>query len=264
MMNSIDISREDRLLLYNYLGQGFIDKKIIIFGNEPGLAGVNDLPDMIKRIKEGEIIYSDDLFGSKEFPFQLSESFTHPTTSEFARFVSRLDLAITHNEPRFLKELSVQGNVALNEHIFKPISEKNSSLINLRPLPRPTQDTWIYSNIDKKEYNKEWNFSLKRHYISPEGIRRVQGIKKLINHPVRHQNHGIVIGVGEKENKRIFFESLFKEYNESFYKINLDSHSIYFHSTLRIILCDYFNSRNGIKLSGLKELYEFLVNRKLI
>ena len=256
MMNSIAISKEDRLLLYRYLGQGTCDKKIIILGNEPGLAGVNDLPDMILKIRNGSVTKGYEI--GKHVPFQLSESFSHPTTSEFARFGSRLELAVTYNDPRFIGELSEQGKIAINNHIFKPISEKNSSLLNLRPLPRPTQDTWIYSNINRKEYNKEWNFGLKRHNMTPEGMERVEGIVRFI----QNVTDGIILGVGEKENKKLFFKKFFP--NDEFWKINLDSHSIYYNSKRKIILSDYFNSRNGIKLQGLKELYDFLISRKLI
>lgn len=264
MKNSIAISDEEKTLLYNYLGQGTNDKKLIIFGNEPGLAGVEDLSEMINSIRKIEKVYwrNKQTDPEEQSPFLLQESFTHPTTSEFARFVTRLELAVTYRDSRFLNELSKEGNAAINKYIFNPISEKNSSLINLKPLPRSTQDDWIYTNIDRKEYNREWNFTLKKHYISIEGINRVNAIKRFINHPVRYKKGSIVLGVGEKENKKVFFNNLFKEY-EDFSKIDLESHSIYYHSTLDIILCDYFNSRNGIKLKGLQELYKFLVYTSL-
>lgn len=257
MTNSIAISKEDRLLLYRYLGQGYHDKKIIVLGNEPGLSGVNDLPDMIQKIRNGRVTKGYEI--GKLVPFQLSESFTHPTNSEFARFGSRLELAITYKDDRFLGELSQQGKVAINNHIFKPISEKNSSLLNLRPLPRPTQDTWIYSNINRKEYNKEWNFGLKRHSMTPEGKERIEGIKRFI---MNKNPDSILLGVGEKENKKHFIKKLFPL--EDPILINLDSHSIYYYPNKKIVLSDYFNSRNGIKLQGLRELYNFLLGRKLI
>src|SRR6056297_1232296 len=138
MKKSIAISKEDKILLYNYLGQGYYDKKIIVLGNEPGLAGVDDLSDMIQKIRNGQVTKGYQL--SKQVPFQLSESFAHPTTSEFARFSTRLELAIIYKDPRFLGELSPQGKIMINNYIYRPISEKISSLLNLRPLPRPTQD----------------------------------------------------------------------------------------------------------------------------
>jgi hypothetical protein len=41
-------------------------------------------------------------------------------------------------------------------------------------------------------------------------------------------------------------------------------YGIYFNSDLRIILSNYFNSRNGIKMIGLKDLYKFIISRKFI
>jgi len=73
---------------------------------------------------------------------------------------------------------------------------------------------------------------------------------------------GVVIGVGEKENKKAFFQKMFPD--EEFFKTDLDTHTIYFNPTHKIVLSNYFNNRNGIKLECLKDLYKFLNSRKYI
>ena len=138
------------------------------------------------------------------------------------------------------------------------MSEKNISLINLRPLPRPTQDTWAYSNINKKDYNRKWNFNLKRHQMTPDVIKRSEGIKDFI----LKSPDSIIIGVGEKELKKNFLLKIFNDIE--FHKINLGSHEIYYQPNYKIILSNYFNSRNGIKLQGLKELYSYILQLNLI
>jgi hypothetical protein len=81
-------------------------------------------------------------------------------------------------------------------------------------------------------------------------------------HKFFQRTNSIIIGVGEKKNKRAFFE---KQYPFiKFHEAKLDSTTIYFNIDEKIILADYFNSRNGIKLEGLKDLYKFLTSRKFV
>ena len=190
----------------------------------------------------------------------LLENYSNPTTSEFARYISRLALALEHKDKRYLGDLTTVGKVAINEHICKPVSEKNIALINLRPLPRPTQDTWVYSNVNEKEYNKEWNFRLKSHKMTPNGESRLWGLRDFIT-----GTNGVVIGVGDKENKKAFLEKAMR-WDDKFelHSAHLDTHSIYFNPKYKIILSNYFNSRNGIKLVGLKDLYKFITSRKFM
>jgi len=262
MTSSIDISKEDTDLLYQYIGVGKPSAKLVIFGNEPGLAN-SDIFDTINKIREksvGDKFLGGGRFSGIHFSYTLLENWSHPTTSEFARYISRLALALEHKNTGFLGELTTLGKVAINEHIYKPVSEKSLALINLRPLPRPTQDTWEYSNVDKKEYNKEWNFRLKSHQMTPNGESRYFGIRDFIR-----DSEGVVIGVGDKENKKAFLEKAFhwdKEFE--MHKAVLDTHTIYFNPKYKIILSNYFNSRNGIKLVGLQDLYKFITTRKFM
>lgn len=262
-MNSIAISKDSKeyQILNTYLGQGRPDASLVFFGNEPGTTGLG-VEDTIKYLEKAERI---NIFGRKieeveksdNLGYLIETSYSKPTTSEFARFISRLTLAIEHKDSRFLGELSTQGSVAINEHVCRPNSEKDICLVNLRPLPRPTQDTWDYPNINKKEYNKSFNYTLKRHCSDYIDCFRVDALLKFFM-----ATNAVIIGVGEKDNKRAFFE---KQYPfPKFYNINLDTHSIYYAPDHKIILSDYFNSRNGIKLQGLQELYNFLISRKLV
>lgn len=245
-MKIIDISKEEYSLLNRYIGQGKHDASLVFFGNEPGTSGLGIL-DTIKYLKTAK----NKPIGNG---FLIHESYSHPTSSDFARFISRLCLGLENKDDRWFGELSQTGNVAINQHIMKPISEKNICLINLRPLPRPTQDTWVYSNINKKDYQRKWNFTLKGHYSDNFKDERLQILKSFF----KLRGDSLIIGVGDKENKRAFLEKLFPN---KFHTAQLDNHTIYFEPKLKIILSNYFNNRNGIKLKGLKDLYNFIVSR---
>lgn len=262
-MNSIDISKDSKeyQILNTYLGQGRPDASLVFFGNEPGTAALG-VEDTIKYLEKAERI---NIFGRKleeveksdNLGYFIETSYSKPTTSEFVRFISRLTLAIKHKDPRFLGELTSKGTVAINEHICKPNSEKDICLVNLRPLPRPTQDTWEYPNINRKEYNKSFNYTLKRHRSDYIDCFRVDSLHKFFR-----KTNAVIIGVGEKNNKRAFFE---KQYPfPEFHTAELDTIKVFFNIEHKIVLADYFNSRNGIKLQGLQELYNFLLSRKLV
>jgi len=247
-MKLIDISKEEYSLLNRYLGQGRPDASLVFFGNEPGTSQLS-----IKNTIDYLTLSPKTLIKTG---FLIDESYAKPTTSDFARFISRLTLALKHKDDRWVDNLSTLGKIAINDHICKSNLDKDICLVNLRPLPRPTQDTRVYSNIDVKGYNKLWNFTLKRHYTDFHKEERVYALKEFFD-----QTSGLIIGVGEKENKKRFFETLYPKIK--FYAAELDNHKIYFNPG-KIILSNYFNNRNGIKLSGLKDLFKFIISRKYI
>ena len=249
MKKSIDISKEQYSLLNRYIGQGDLDSPVTFFGNEPGTSGP-DISETLKFIENNPRIE----VGSG---FMLKEAYAHPTTSDFARFISRLCLGIRYKDDRWFDNLSSLGKVTLAEHIMAPACIKHHSLVNLRPLPRPSENSWDYSNINKKDYLRKWNFTLKGHYSDPEKEERISILKEFFD-----ARTGVVIGVGDRHNKKEFFELLYPEI--IFHKAELDNHNVYFSIEHKIILSNYFNNRNGIKLSGLKDLYYFITSRNLI
>ena len=221
------------------------------FGNEPGTSG-KDVISTIKYLKNS----TDKLKIGKGF--LLKESYTSPVNSIFARFIARLMLGIEYKDERWFEELSSQGTTAINSYILKPLSEKNICLVNLRPLPRPTEDTWDYSNINKRDYLRNYNFTLKKHYSDSNKELRMSIFKEFFN----ETKDSLIIGVGNKENKKLFFEILYKD--SKFCQINLDSMDIYYEPEYKIILSDYFDYRGGVKLQGLKELFRVIISRKLM
>ena len=250
-MKSIDISKDSQEyhILNTYLGQGRLDASLVFFGNEPGTSG-SGVKDTIEYLKEAEKFNISN-------GYLIETTYSTPISSEFTRFISRLTLALKNKELRFLGELSQPGKVKINEHVCKPNVEKDICLVNLRPLPRPTQDTWDYPNINKKGYLKSFNYTLKRHSSDYIDCFRADALQKFF-----HRTDALIIGVGEKKNKRAFFE---KQYPfVKFHTANLDHTTIYFNLKEKIILCDYFNTRNGVKLSGLTDIYNFIISRKLM
>jgi hypothetical protein len=133
--------------------------------------------------------------------------------------------------------------------------KENTCVFNLRPLPRPTERVWPYSNIDENEYIKNWNFVTKRPRSDDYKDIRMTSFKTGFE-----QIKGtIIIGIGDKENKKAFFETM---YNCQFEK--LDFINSYYNKEHKIILSNYFDNKQGIKLSGLRNLYDFIIQSHLI
>jgi len=248
-MKSIAINKEDYNLLNQYIGQGKLNASLVFFGIEPGMAGTG-WTDTLKFLKE-EPHYE---IGSG---FLLKESYSKPTSSDFVIFTTMLYLALKNKDDKWVKDLDTLEKVEINKYINMSVQEKDVCLVNLRPLPRPTQDTWVYPDIDVKGYNRLWNFMLKGHHSDSSKEVRLSVFKQFFD-----ERTGLVIGIGEKENKKKFFETIYPDI--IFHKSILDNHTIYFDPIRKIILSDYFNNRNGIKVAGLNDLYKFITSRKFI
>lgn len=248
-MNLIDISKEKQILLNQHLGQGKPNASLVFFDSDP------ETPHYpIKNIIDFLILTSPKYKCGDGFT--IDEAYSHPTTSDSARFISRLTLAIKHKDSRWVNNLSNLGNISINKHIFESNNNKDICLINLRPLPYHTRDTWVYSNINIKEYNKTWNFTLKRQVIDELKTNRISYFKSFFEYSL-----GLIIGVGDKENKKKVLEQIYPKIK--FEEIDLITHKVYFSKDHAVILSDHFNNRNGIKLEGLRHLYNFIIDNKL-
>ena len=248
-MKSIAINKEDYNLLNQYIGQGKLNASLVFFGIEPGMAGTG-WEDTLKFLREEP----HTKIGSG---FLLNESYSKPTSSDFVIFTTRLYLALQNKDDKWVEDLNTLDKIEINKYINMDVQEKDVCLVNLRPLPRPTQDTWVYPDIDVKGYNRLWNFMLKKHHSDSSKELRLSVFKNFFD-----TRTGLVIGIGEKENKKKFFETIYP--NIIFHKSRLDNHTIYFSPDHKIILSDYFNNRNGIKVAGLKDLYNFITSRQFI
>lgn len=230
------LTKKDKEIFYKLIGHGNpFFAQFIFFGNEHGLANTNINDYLIKlkyNLNNNKIIYVKD-----HYLWDITNKV--PQTSIYIKFISLLLLSLETNSEEWFKPLNQAQKIQLNNFIKEEYSRKVCT-INLRPLPRSSEANWIYENIDKKSYLKEFNFKLKS--LDNSNSKRIKILLEILTLDT------IKIGVGDKKNKEQFFK---KSLN-----INFESYNNFLiNKEHKIILSDYFDYRSGIKLKGLYELY---------
>jgi hypothetical protein len=247
----MELLKNDYKLLCSYIGYGVIkEPHICFFGNESGTGGMHTtdyIPKFLKDLQKTIHIKSAAI---------LPEINDLPVSSVFLQFIARLLLAIEQNEIMWFETLSSYDKidvVSLNYYIINRFNKENTCVFNLRPLPRPTERVWPYSSVNEKDYIKSYNFCLKRPLTNEFKQIRIQALYD----GFEQIKDTLIIGIGDKENKRKFFEQL---YQCSFKKI----YDFYYDEKHNIILSNYFDNKNGIGLNGLKHLYNFIIGNSII
>ena len=238
------LTSEQYRLLSSYIGYGVVNKPLIcFFGNESGCAPmkIDDyLPMFFKNLETMKNNTLDDIYDL-------------PVSSIFLQFIARLMLAIEHKDEKWFGELTGPGKAFINNYIMTRFSKEDTCVFNLRPLPRPTERVWPYENINEKEYYKNWNFLTKTSRSDEFKDLRMNIFKEKF----AQLNETLIIGVGDKENKKAFFEKI---YDCEFTQFS----NFYYNSQHKIILSNYFDFKHGIKLTGLQTLYRFIKSNQLV
>jgi hypothetical protein len=251
------LTNEQLLLLSKCIGSGPIDTaQIIILGNELGTASGKDLENTIKKFEEdwtsGPILQLDEGFSTLNIK-------KLPINSTFLQFVSKISLALQYKDEEFFdKQLNLRHTAKIFNYITNELYRTNTSIINLYPLPRSSESSWEYDNIDKKEYYRLYNFMNKNQITNEYKNIRINAIKYALN----LSKNSLLLGSGNKENKKAFFELIYPDIK--FKTIILENIKIYFSENPKIILSNYFDNRRGIGLNGLKLIYKFIIEENLV
>ena len=220
------------------VGGGPLNKaSIVVFGNEEGTAvGNGDAELTIQALLENNMN-------------------ALPLTSIFLQFVSRFTLARKYNDDTYFDKLNNIQNIILHHYIMYELYRTDTAVLNLRPLPQGTDKTWQYSNINEKDYYKQYNFNTSRPSIDTE---RINILKTKFD-----KVSGLILGSGEKRNKKAFFEYIYPniEFKTHILSSGLE---LFVCTNPKIILSNYYSSFRGIGLKGLKEIYHFAEQNRLV
>jgi len=241
-------------ILHRCIGGGPIaTASIVIFGNELGSAETGNLETtidtFIKTWTEGPKFEFSNGFSSLNIS-------TPPVSSTFLQFIGRMALGLKYKDERFFDTLAGPGKAFLNNYIMNELYRNETCVINLRPLPQSTERTWEYENIKEKEYYKSYNFILRRASSDLWRDIRVKALEEAFN----ICKNSLILGTGDKHNKKAFLEKIF---NITFETIELQNIQIFVSRNPKIILSNYYDNYSGIKLNGLKEIYRFIIQNSL-
>lgn len=245
---AMTLTTEQLELLHRCVGTGPINRaSIIFFGNEFGTAAG---PTLERTLTIYESTWKQSMIPLGPGFMTLNVT-SMPVSSIFLQYVSRLALAIKYEEPRFLEELSSQGKAFVNNFILNKLYRNDTAVINLRPLPRSTERIWPYTNYNEKEYLRLYNFNLKKRPSDSWSELRINTLRTTFD----HAKDSLIIGVGDRDNKRAFFEYLWPDvkFEE---KILTKGTKVWVSENPRIILSNYFSAFSGIGLKGLQDIYE--------
>lgn len=252
------LTKEQAIWLHRSIGQGPIDTaKIIIFGNEFGSArGKGNtqkcIEEFINEFKTRKLLKIGDGFNVLDID-------PPPVSSTFLQFISRLLLALKYKDERFFDSLTFEGHAYVNNYIMNFLYRENSAIINLRPLPQPTENHWDYENINESNYKNLYNFKSK--YKGHNKFRQFR--LKLLKEAFDMGKNALILGAGDKHNKKAFFEEIYP--NIVFQQTVLnDIVEIYFSLDPKIILSNYYDNRSGVRLEGLRQIYHFILNNNLV
>jgi hypothetical protein len=248
------LTNEQKNWLYKSIGQGPVNTAdLIIFGNEFGSArGKGDTESSINQfINE---------FKTRKL-LQIADGFTvididsPPVTSSFLQYISRLALALKHKDDRFFGEFSAEGKAFLNKYIMNSLYRENTAVINFRPLLQPTESQWPYENISENVYHNIFDFTVKNLHHDQLLDMRVSILKAAFD---MIKKDAIVLGSGDKENKKAFFKTIYPTIQFKEEKLS-ETYKIYHSNNIdkKIILSNYFDNRT-LGLENLELLYNFI------
>jgi len=233
-----------RTLHTNISGGPLTTASIVIFGNELGTAETGDPESTVLKL-------IDDWDNHRPIGVL-------PQNSAFLQFIARFALSVHYKDAQFCGQM-INIKPYIKDYISNHLYKTTTAIINLRPLPQMSENHWHYENIDKKDYYKHYNFCLLKPSHDTWSNLRVSVLKsgfESIN------PNALILGAGDKNNKRAFFKLIFLDI--IFETIKLNEIEIYVCKSKRIILSNYFDYRSGIKLQGLQSIYYYAKEEKLI
>ena len=135
---------------------------------------------------------------------------------------------------------------------------ENSAIINLRPLPQPTENHWDYENVNENNYKNLYNFKIR--YNGNNKFREFR--LKILKQAFDMGKNALILSAGDKHNKKAFFEQIYPAIEFKILNLN-DIVEVYFSDHPKIIISNYYDNRSGVGLRGLRQIYRFILNNNL-
>jgi len=171
-------------------------------------------------------------------------------------------------------------------NLYSNTRKFKAGLVDWRPLPRPDENSWPYTGIDKKRYLDA--FSLKRpYYENVKNVLNERGLQKdidldpystmlykrvtLMKNVLSGFPFSLLIGAGAVASKKRLLQLIFNDQRINFKKKPLSGGKKYEIADIKVrdrsftvLLTPFFNHRkNCLQLTGLKELVDNVIKPML-
>jgi hypothetical protein len=245
------IENEKLQLLIEHPGYGIGKEnsnkvKTLIIGNESGTGDAINSEEFIKGL-EGENYIKKTLSGNLL------------TSSDFLQFISRIVRALEEKEGKWFAA-KYRCDV-WTEIICNRFYSDSAHLIDIRPLPRKTEnENWPYENIEEKGYERGFkNLKSKDPFIENIILLRINFLQSQIK---LYPNLKYIIAPGAVPMKKKFLEIVFPQLEFDSIVIKTSKKTMtYFKGNvgdINILVCPFFNHRNGIGYEGLEQAFELI------
>lgn len=242
-------------------GYGVAPEKVelLIIGNESGTNGEKSESDFIENRIGANVVIAK---GKKPTP-----------VSPMLQFVNRLRLFISE-EPsdKWFNKKADTDPEDYKRIVSKDFLGDNVHLMDIRPFPRATEANWNYANISCEDYLKAFDvFNI--HAPWPLGDYVSNRQKVLKNKIEEFANLKYIVAPGAPGMKINFLKMTFpqiafeeKTGNSIIKTKKGEKRNTYYLATstigsrkVKIVVSNFFNNQNGIRLSGLNEVSQLLL-----
>ena len=248
----MNISPEQLKILMNHRGYGVDEEhpdqvQTLVIGNESGIGNASNVEEFIKHLEGKEFLHK-------------SNSEHGRIHSPFLQFISRIVRALERKPGKWFapKDLCDVWEEIQNGHFYS----ETSQLVDIRPLPRPNESVWPYDNIHERNYlNGFKNLKSKDEFVQHLINQKVQSIQEQIR---SYKNLKHIIAPGAATMKKKFLELVFPEMKLNAVEVKTSgktmTYYVGFTGKIKIIVCPFFDSKNGIGYEGLERAFEFLTH----
>ena len=246
----MNISPEQLHTLMNHRGYGVGKEhpnqvQTLVIGNESGIGNASNVEEFIKNL-EGKVF------------IKKNNSENGRIHSPFLQFISRIVRALEGKQGKWfaLKDHCDVWEEIQNGYFYS----ESAQLVDIRPLPRPNESVWPYYNIHERNYlNGFKNLKSKDEFVQELINQKIQSIQEQIR---SYKNLKHIIAPGAATMKKKFLELVFPEMKFTAIEVKTSRKTMTYYvgdtGKIKVIVCPFFDSKNGIGYEGLERAFELL------
>lgn len=246
----MNISSEQLKSLLDHRGYGVgltnpDQVQTLVIGNESGVGNASNVEEFIRHLDGKEFIQKNNSENGRIY-------------SPFLQFISRIVKALEGKPGKWFvpKDQCDVWKEIQNGYFYS----ESAQLVDIRPLPRPNESVWPYENIHERNYlNGFKNLKSKDEFVQELINKKVQSIQEQIH---SYKNLRYIVAPGAATMKKRFLELVFPEMKLKAVEVKTSNKTMTYYAgdtgKIKVIVCPFFDSKNGIGYEGLERAFGLL------